>query len=123
MRKSPMLTFSIEEYPGILAYYLKCGLDVAPIEKRYNELIRETENETVLNPIEEQVKHNMIMKKYLGYVLKQNLYYYRKTTITMFAALSNIAVKEWSKNMRTKDREGKRERERERRGCIRKIEI
>ncbi|MGY6264726.1 hypothetical protein ACW73Q_12715 [Faecalibacterium duncaniae] len=69
-------TFSIEEYPGILAYYLKCGLDVAPIEKRYNELIRETENETVLNPIEEQVKHNMIMKKYLGYVLKQNLYYY-----------------------------------------------
>ena len=27
-------TFSIEEYPGILAYYLKCGLDVAPIEKR-----------------------------------------------------------------------------------------
>lgn len=69
-------TFSIEEYPGILAYYLKCGLDVAPIEKRYDELIRETENETVLNPIEEQVKHNMIMKKYLGYVLKQNLYYY-----------------------------------------------
>lgn len=66
-------TFSIEEYPGILAYYLKCGLDVAPIEKRYNELIRETENETVLNPIEEQVKHNMIMKKYLGYAFAQKM--------------------------------------------------
>ena len=68
-------TFSIEEYPGILAYYLKCGLDVAPIEKRYNELIRETENETVLNPIEEQVKHNLIICSLMVHCRVENFHF------------------------------------------------
>ena len=31
-------TFAVDEYPGILAYYFKYGMDIAPIKIRYEAL-------------------------------------------------------------------------------------
>lgn len=78
-------TFAVDEYPGILAYYFKYGMDIAPIKIRYEALTVPIKIEKESSQQEvEKVGNDMTMKKYLGYVLKQNYYYYNFYPVYVF---------------------------------------
>lgn len=58
-------TFAVDEYPGILAYYFKYGMDIAPIKIRYEALTVPIKIEKESSQQEvEKVGNDMTMKKY-----------------------------------------------------------